>query len=263
MFPQLFRINSFALHSYGLLVAIAFLVGLLLASRLAARARLNADQVASLGIYVAIAAIVGAKVFLILGDLPYYAQNPREIFSMATLQAGGVFFGGLLAALVTAAWRLRRSGLPALRTADTFAPAIALGHAIGRLGCFLAGCCWGKTTHLPWAVTFTDPVARELVGVPLGVPLHPAQLYESAAELVIFAVLWARFSRPHRDGAILGLYLVLYSAFRFGIEFLRDPAGRPFPFGGPLSLTQWLALAMVAAGAYLAARRRRVVESGA
>lgn len=248
MFPELFRLGPFALYSYGLLVALAFLVALWVASRLAKRAGLDPDRATSLGIYVAISAILGAKLFLVLSDLPYYLQNPRQIFSLATLQAGGVFFGGLVAALLVAAWYMRRTGLPLLRTADTFAPAIALGHAIGRVGCFLAGCCWGRPAGLPWSVTFTKPLARELVGVPLGIPLHPTQLYESLAELIIFGVLWSRFRRPHRDGAIIGLYLVLYSVFRFAIEFVRDPADLAFPFGGPMSLTQWTALILLACG---------------
>ena len=257
MFPQLIRIGSFALPTYGALVASGFLIALLLAARLGERAGLDPDRVSSLGVYVAIAAIVGAKAFYVLGDFSYYSHNPSQLFSLGTLRAGGVFYGGLLPALAVAIWYLRRSGLPALRTADTFAPALALGHAIGRVGCFAAGCCWGRPARLPWAVTFTNPVAREIVGVPLGIPLHPTQLYEAAAELVIFFILWVRFRRPHRDGSVIGLYLLLYSAFRFAVEFWRDPTDRQFPFGGPLTIAQWTALGLVAAGAWLLVRRRR------
>lgn len=253
MYPQLFRLGPLSLYSYGLLVALAFLTALLVASRLGRRAGLDPDRVTNLGLSVAVAAIVGAKVLLILSDLSYYREHPREVFSLATLQAGGVFFGGLVAALAIAVWYMRRAGLPALVTADAFAPAIAVGHAIGRVGCFLAGCCWGRPTGMPWAVTFTSKLAHELVGVPLNIPLHPAQLYESAAELAIFAVLWRQFHRPHREGAILGLYLVLYPLFRFAIEFVRDPADLAYPFG-PLSLTQWTALALAACGVALLVR---------
>ena len=263
MFPQLFRLGPFTIYSYGLLVALAFLTALLVASRLAERSGLNSDRVANLGVYAAVSAVVGAKVFLILSDVPYYIRNPSQILSMATLQAGGVFFGGLVAALVVAAWYMRRAALPPLLTADTFAPAIALGHSIGRVGCFLAGCCWGRPAELPWSVTFTKPLAHELVGVPLGVPLHPTQIYESMAELIIFMILLLRFRRPHRDGSIIGLYLVLYSAFRFCVEFVRDPADLSYPLGGPLSLTQWTALTLLALGAYLMARRPALKSSGA
>src|SRR5712692_7643671 len=163
MHPQLFHLGPFTLYSYGLLVALAFVTSLYLASHLAERSGLDPDRITSLGLYVGIAAIVGAKLFLILSDWNYYRENPRQTFSLATLQAGGVFFGGLVAALAVAAWYMRRAALPPLATADVFAPAIALGHAIGRVGCFLAGCCWGRPSALPWAVTFKDPQARELV----------------------------------------------------------------------------------------------------
>ncbi len=262
MHPRLLHLDFFTLHSYGLLVALAFLAGLQVAAKLAKRAGLDPEAVSSVGIYAAMAGIVGAKLFLVLNDFAYYRTNPGQIFSLATLQAGGVFYGGFLVALAVAIWRLRRHGLPPLPVADIFAPAAALGHAIGRLGCFLAGCCWGKPTALPWAVTFTDPAARDLVGVPLGIPLHPTQLYEALAEAVIFALLWRQFGRPHRHGAILGLYLVLYSTFRFGVEFLRDPAERAFPFGWPLSSTQWVAVGLVGVGVYLLAGRRRTAALG-
>jgi phosphatidylglycerol:prolipoprotein diacylglycerol transferase len=156
--------------------------------------------------------MVGAKLLMILLDLGYYFDNPREIFSLATLQAGGIFYGGLVAALVTAFVYMRRKKLPGLATADVFAPAVALGHSIGRLGCFSAGCCWGAACRLPWAVTFTSPEAHRLVGVPLNVPLHPTQLYEAAGEAIIFGILYRRFHRRHRPGAIIGLYLWSSSA---------------------------------------------------
>jgi phosphatidylglycerol:prolipoprotein diacylglycerol transferase len=257
MHPQLLRLEFFTIHSYGLLVALAFLVGLQVAAKLARRAGLDPDAVSSVAIASAIGGIVGAKLFLIFNDFSYYRENPRQIFSLATLQAAGVFYGGLLVALAVAFWQMRRRQLQALPSADVFAPAAALGLAFGRVGCFLAGCCWGKPTSLPWAVTFSDPAARELVGVPLGTPLHPTQLYEAAAEALIFLILWRRFFQPHREGAILGLYLVLYSCFRFLVEFLRDPAQRSFPFGGALSSTQWVAAVLVALGVYLLAGRRR------
>ena len=107
---------------------------------------------------------------------------------------------------------MRRKRLPGLAVMDVFAPAIALGHAIGRVGCFAAGCCWGAVCRLPWAVTFRNPEAHRLVGVPLGIPLHPTQLYEAAAEAIIFVFLYRRFQRPHRAGTIIGWYLVLFDA---------------------------------------------------
>lgn len=256
MLPQLFHLGSFSQSTYGVLVALAFVVALLVIGRLSRRAGLNHDAVMNLGIYCALAAIVGAKIMMFLIDVPYYVNNPGEIFSLASLQAGGVFYGGLIASLITALVYMRRKHLPALETADVFAPGIALGHAIGRLGCFAAGCCWGRPTHLPWGVTFTNPVARQLVGVPLDISLHPTQLYESAAEFVIFGILWWRIRKRHAAGAIISLYLVLYATVRFLVEFVRDHPGEGNPFGGPLNTEQWISLALVGLGLGYFVRRR-------
>jgi phosphatidylglycerol:prolipoprotein diacylglycerol transferase len=254
MYPEIFHISF--LHTYGLLVALAFLTALWLAARLARQAGLNADSVTNLGIYCALAAIAGAKLMMFLVDIPYYLEHPGEIFSLATLQAGGVFYGGLLAALAVAWWYMRHAKLPPLKTADVFAPAIALGHGIGRLGCFTAGCCWGIECHRPWAVTFTNPAANQLVGVPLNVPLHPTQLYEAAAEFAIFGVLWWRIRRPHATGSIIGLYLMLYSAARFIVEFFRFHEQGNL-WGGPLDTSQWISLLLFALGLYWLTRGTR------
>jgi phosphatidylglycerol:prolipoprotein diacylglycerol transferase len=255
MYPEIF--HFWFLHTYGVLVALAFLTALWLAGRLARQAKLNADDVTNLGIYCALSAIGGAKVMMFLVDFRYYKEHPAEIFSLSTLQAGGVFYGGLIAALVVSAWYLRKTHLPALRTADVFAPAIALGHGIGRLGCFSAGCCWGVECHLPWAVTFTDPVAKDLVGVPLAVPLHPTQLYEAFAEFAIFAMLYWRIQKPHKPGAVISLYLMLYSTARFVVEFFRYHEQGNL-LGGPLDTSQWISLALFLLGvAYFVSRRSR------
>src|SRR5690242_11563977 len=247
MFPEVFRIGNFFLPTYGLLVATAFVVALWTSGRLAARAKLDRETVLNLGIYCALAGIAGAKALMIALD-PAIRENWREIFSLATLQAAGIFYGGLLAALATAFLYMWRKRLPALKTADVFAPGVALGHAIGRLGCFSAGCCWGLPTHLPWAVTFTNPRAYQLVGVPLGLPLHPTQLYESLAELVIFAALYWRFVRPHRDGSIVSLYLVLYGIVRFLVEFVRYHDPQSNPLTGPFSTEQWISVVLMVIG---------------
>jgi phosphatidylglycerol:prolipoprotein diacylglycerol transferase len=262
MFPEVFHIGGFFLPTYGLLVAIAFLTALWMTGRLAAKTGLNQESVLNLGIYCALAGIAGAKVLMIALD-PAIRDNWREIFSLSTLQAAGIFYGGFIAALATAFVYVRRKRLPALRTADVFAPGLALGHSIGRLGCFSAGCCWGIPSRLPWAVTFTNPRAYQLVGVPLGVPLHPTQLYESLGELIVFAVLYLRFLRTHREGSIISLYFVLYGALRFLVEFVRFHDRQSNPLTGPFSTEQWISLALVAAGScyWLFARNRRAVTT--
>src|SRR6185503_5593193 len=144
-------------------------------------------RVLDLGIYIIISALVGAKLLLLITDFGSFANNPRALLDLA--RSGGVFYGGLILAVVVALFYIRRVGLPLWTTCDVFAPGIALGHVIGRFGCFFAGCCFGKPTSLPWAITFTDPFAAANVGTPLNVPLHPTQLYEAGAEFLILALL--------------------------------------------------------------------------
>jgi phosphatidylglycerol---prolipoprotein diacylglyceryl transferase len=254
MLPQLFKIGNFFLPTYGLLVATGFLLALWVISRLSKKAGIDGEVALNLGIYTAIAGLIGAKLFMILLDFKYYVQNPGELFSFATIQAGGIFYGGFILAIITAFLYMRRKKLPGLATADVFAPGVALGHAIGRLGCFAAGCCWGVACDRPWAVTFTNPEAHRLVGVPMGIPLHPTQLYEAAAEGIIFLILYRSFLRPHAPGRILGLYLVLYSTARFVVEFVRahDDAN---PYYGPFTAEQWIAVGLAAVGAWLLARQ--------
>jgi phosphatidylglycerol:prolipoprotein diacylglycerol transferase len=254
MLPKLFSLDGFFLPTYGLLMAVAFLVGLWMASRLARQAGISSERTTNLGVYVALAGLLGAKLLMLVVHSGYYLRQPGEIFSLATLQAGGVYYGGLAAALLIGYLYMRARGLAVRETLDAFAPAIALGYVFGRLGCFAAGCCWGLECHRPWAVTFTDPEANRLVGVPLNVPLHPTQLYLAAASLVIFAILYRQFQRPHRAGAVMGLYLVLYAIARFLIDFFRD-YDAPAPFGGPLELTQWIAIGLFGLGAWLLSNR--------
>jgi len=262
MYPELFHISF--LHTYGVLVALGFLAGLWMAGRLGVRAGLNAEHITNLGLYCALAALAGAKLMMLVVDAGYYWEHPRRIFSLETLQAGGVFYGGLLGALAVAAWYLRKTRLSALVVADAFAPAIALGHAIGRIGCFAAGCCWGTECHLPWAVTFTSMAASQLVGVPLGLPLHPTQLYESAAEFAIFGILYWRFGRPHGRGDIISLYLMLYGAARFLVEFFRYHEQGNL-WGTPLDASQWISLVLFAVGAahFAVGKRRAKRAAGA
>jgi len=249
VFPQLFHIGSFAVPTYGVLVALGVLIGLWISVRNSERQGIKAEYAWDFGIAVVLAGILGSKILYILVDLHTYMQHPGEIFSLATLQAGGVFSGGLIGAFVVAWWFLRKHQMPALATCDAFAPGLAMGHAIGRLGCFAAGCCFGKPTDHFWGVTFTNPLAQQLVGTPLNQALQPTQLIESGAELIIFSILTWMFARKKFDGQIFGAYLFLYGIARFLIEFLRGDPGRGGPyFGGALSGTQLISIGLVLAG---------------
>jgi len=258
VFPKVFTIGDFFLPTYGVLVALGFLAGLSVSVRHAKRNGLDPDVIGNLAVYCALAGLVGAKLFMFLLDWDYYTQNPGRVFSLETLLSAGVYYGGFLAALAFAWFYVRRHNMPWLTVADVLAPGAALGHAIGRLGCFAAGCCWGKECHLPWAVRFMNPDAHAITGVPLGVYLHPSQLYEAGLTFLVFLAVQWRALRPHATGTVLGLYLTLYSIARFGVEFVRAH-DQPFPFGGPFSSTQWVALGLLVAGVWLMVRGRKPV----
>ena len=251
MFPRLFHLGNFSVPTYGVLVATGVLVGLWISVRNSEKQGIKAENAWDFGIALVLSGILGAKILYIILDWRsghIYGQNLRQIFTLDTLQAGGVFSGGLVAAFITAWWFLRRHHMPALATCDAFAPGLAMGHAIGRLGCFAAGCCYGKPTTHFWGVTFTHPLAHEIVGTPLGHALEPTQLFESAAELGIFFLLTWMFARKKFDGQIFGAYLFLYGVARFLLEFLRDDPGRGSVFGGVLSGTQLIAIGLVLTG---------------
>src|SRR6185312_2686800 len=251
MLPHLLQIGGFSLPTYGALVAIAFLVALWMTSRFAKQRGMNSEKVVNLGVYCALVGMLGAKLLMIAMD-PIYRQHPAEIFTRETLQSAGIFYGGFISALVFAFVYMHAQKMPVLSTADLFAPGVALGHGIGRLGCFSARCCWGKPTSLPWAVTFTSKDTT--TGVPLGVPLHPTQLYEAFAEGIICLILIRQLQRGHRAGQVIGMYLLLYGMVRFVVEFRRvhDESN---PFGGPFVLEQWISLGVAVGGAWLLTRR--------
>ncbi len=241
MHPVLFEVWGFPVHTYGVLLAAAYLVGVQFAVRRAARVGLEPARVLDLGIAVIFAAIVGAKLLLLAVEWRRVADDPRQI--LAILRAGGVFYGGLLLAVPVAIWYVRRHGLPTWRVGDLAAPGIALAHAVGRLGCLMAGCCYGRPADLPWAVRFTSAYAADTVGVPLDVPLHPTQLYEAGAELLIFVFVLATEGRGRAyPGRTFWTYVLLYATARFVIEFFRgDPRGTV----GPWSTSQLVSMGLV------------------
>jgi phosphatidylglycerol:prolipoprotein diacylglycerol transferase len=246
MYPKLLEIGPFVLHTYGLFLAIAFITGIWITSRNARKEGVNSDYIWNLGLVVLCATLVGCKLLMLISDFSWYAANPREIFSLSTLRSVGVFYGGLLLALGAAAWYLRKRRLPAWRVADCAAPGIAIGQAIGRLGCLAAGCCYGAPADVPWAIRFTSQYAAENMGTPLNIPLHPVQIYESAGALFIFGYLMWRLSRRHITGQIILEYLGLYAIIRFIIEFFRaDDRGEVF--NGLLSTSQFIAVITFAA----------------
>jgi phosphatidylglycerol:prolipoprotein diacylglycerol transferase len=242
MHPILFEAGGLIIYAYGVLLAAAYLLGLQFALQRARARGLDPQRVMDLGIWIIVAALVGAKLLLLVVDFRQYAAAPTDLLGLA--RSGGVFYGGLIAAVVVALVYLRRHTLPLWTTADVFAPGIALGHVVGRLGCFLAGCCFGTPSTLPWAVTFRAPAAAANVGTPLGIPLHPTQLYEAGAEALIL-VLLLRLERRGRAfaGRTFWSYMLLYAVSRFVIEFYRgDNRGSLFDL---VSTSQAVSLLLV------------------
>jgi phosphatidylglycerol---prolipoprotein diacylglyceryl transferase len=265
--PILFRAGSFQLPTYGVILAAALLAAVFVVMRLGKREGLDTGRLFDFSTWLIIVALVGAKVLMVLTDWQYYWQHPGELVSWGMFQAGGVFYGGFIAAVFFAVWYTRSHQMSIWKVFDVYAPAIALGQGIGRWGCFAAGDDYGKPTNFFIHVVFTDPMAHRIGGVPLGVPVHPVQLYESALTLMIFGFLMWKFRRKTFDGQIFVLYLALYAVARFFLEFLRGDPDRGFVFHHLLSTSQFIALlALIAAAGlalYLRKRPREAVETEA
>jgi len=242
MHPILFKLGPLTLHTYGFLVAAGFLVGIAFAVRQAKKEGILPDKIIDLGFYIILAAIVGSRLLFILVNADHYVESPLDIFKI--WEGGLVFYGGILLAVPTAIWYVTKNGLGLWNIADIFAPSIAIGHAFGRLGCFAAGCCYGKAAaSLPWGVIFTDPYCL----APTNVALHPTQLYESAGEFMNFLILISLRRYKTFNGQLFMSYLILYSVLRFTVEFFRGDVERGFIFLN-LSLSQGISIAIFLTG---------------
>jgi phosphatidylglycerol:prolipoprotein diacylglycerol transferase len=263
MHPRLITTPYFVLHTFGVFLAAAYLAALWWLYRGMKREGLNTEQAAGFGLWLIVGAILGAKVLMIIRFLPDYLGHPRDLFSYSTLQSAGDFYGGFIGALVAALiFYAVHPEIQRWRMADLCGPAIALGQAIGRIGCFMAGDDYGKPTHLPWAVVFRDPEATEIGGTPLGIPLHPVQLYESLACLALFLLLVWLARRKRFDGQIILAYSILYAVARLFLEYFRGDADRGFVLGGLLSTSQLIAIVVLAVcvPAFLIRSRHAIVH---
>ena len=238
MYPDLFSIGNFTLHTYGLCIALGALLGILFVSRGAQREGMNQQQLLDLVFYLLIAAIIGSRVFYIILNPGYYLKHPLE--SLMIWRGGLVFYGGFLFAFPTCYLYLKKHRIPFLKTGDILSPGLALGESLGRIGCFFAGCCYGSPTGLPWGVTFTHPnsLAR------LGVALHPTQLYASAAAVLMFIILVSSRRFKRADGQIVFLYVLLYALGRLIIEHFRGDE-RGLLVAGYLTLNQTIAIVLI------------------
>jgi len=230
MYPEIFHIGSFPINTYGVFLAIAFLCAILVTVRLATRDGLPKEKIYDLCLWMLLGGLIGSKILMLFTE-PAYRDHPLQLISLDFLRSGGVWYGGLLGAVLASYFLMKRYKLPWWKTADACAPGIAVGNFFGRQGCFAAGCCWGKPTTLPWGVKFTE-LGHEITGVPIDNYLHPTQLYESFAMLLVFFFLLWLHKRKRFSGQVILVYALLYSVIRFAIEFLRDD-----PRGDILGLT--------------------------
>lgn len=256
MYPRLLTTPYFTVHTFGVLLAAAYLAALLWLVRSARRSKVDPDTVMSLGTWAIAGAIVGAKALLFVRSASDYTGSVSDLWSLLT--SAGDFYGGFIGALMASAlFFSRHPDVRFWKIADLCAPAIALGQAIGRIGCLMAGDDYGRAASIPWAVTFTDPDAASIGGAPLGVPLHPVQLYESVVCLALFLLLVRLARRNHREGDIILVYTGLYAVARFALEFFRGDADRGFVFGGLLSTSQFIGIGMFAVAVVLFLTQRR------
>jgi phosphatidylglycerol---prolipoprotein diacylglyceryl transferase len=255
MFPVVFRVGPLTVHSYGLLMAAGVGLGLWFLYVQAKKQGLDAVRVADAGFYTILVSLVGAKLVLLVRDFSFYTRYPSELLSLA--RSGGVFQGGLAFGVIFALWYFRKRRLPTWKLADIAGPALALGHAFGRVGCFLAGCCYGRVCEIPVGVTYRSDYAHDLTGIPLGEKLYPVQLFEAALNFLNFAVLFLILRRKRFDGQVFSFYILNYSVIRFFTEYFRgDHSGQAYLIQGAspwasLSYPQFFSLVAFAAALLL------------
>ncbi len=215
MYPILFKIGQLSIYTYGFFIALGFLAGIYFAVKEAKRVGEDSDMIMDLCFYILVSAIIGSRLFYVATNLRMFLDNPVEIFRI--WNGGLVFYGGFIAAFIIGVIYMKAKKIPVMKTTDILAPSISLAHFFGRIGCFFAGCCYGKYCDLPWAVTFTNPDSL----APTGIPLHPTQLYSAINNLIIF--LFLLFFRKHKrfDGQVFWLYVLIYGTTRSIIETFR------------------------------------------
>ncbi len=249
MHPTLIDFGFFQLGSYGVVLVVGIICGLW---RLKVRAdanNLDGMLLVDFSIWALIWALVGSKALLVIVELPRYIKNPSQLLGI--VRVGGVFLGGLIAAVITAAILLRRYKLRFLDTLDVICPSVALGHAIGRVGCLLAGCCWGSFCELPWAMTYTHPDGYDPLGTPLGITVHPFPVYSMIFNFSLYLGLAYLYRHKPAPGRVFATYLVIYGLGRFLLELARGDHLRGFVLDGLLSTSQAISLGLILTGAAL------------
>jgi len=249
--PIAFHFGSLSVHWYGVFVAAGFLIGLWTASRRGLLSGISPETIMDFAPWLMIGVIVGARTLHVITYWrEEFADKPwTEIFMV---QHGGlVFYGGFFGAAIATIFYARRKKLPLLKFTDVLAPSVSLGHAFGRIGCLMTGCCFGKQCSLPWAIRF--PVGHEThpSGFP-ATPVHPTQIYESILNFCLYLFLAWLYRRKKFDGQILAAYLLGYAVVRSFVEIFRDDyKASEYFFNGAISPGQFVSIGIFAAGLIL------------
>lgn len=238
MHPDLFSIGPLTLHTYGLFVALGFIAGILIAIKLGKSAGINSNSIMDMGFVIILSGLIGSRLVYIIIDLPNYISNPLNIFKI--WEGGLVFSGGLVAVIIMMLLYAKRHELNIWAMSDIWSPAAALGQAIGRIGCFFAGCCYGKPTDVPWGVIFTNPNSIATKNI----PIHPTQLYSSLSGLIIFIILIILYSKKKFEGQVTLWFLILHSTARLFLEQFRGDSRGVF-ITDDLTLTQFISLVIL------------------
>lgn len=240
MHPIAFYLGSLPIRWYGIMMAAAFFAGLWTATRRARLVQVSGDTIADVTLWVMVGSILGARFVYVTTywNREFAGQPFSEVFM---IQHGGlVYYGGLIGASISGLAYLSWKKLPVWKIADIMAPSIALGSVFGRVGCLLNGCCYGRACELPWAITFTNSQAREFSGTPLGVPVHPTEIYDGLLNLLLYLGLAWLFQRRKFDGQIIATYFIGYALCRFIVEFFRGDYPPEHIHGGLLTSAQLL-----------------------
>jgi len=238
MYPILFELGPLRIFTYGFFLALGFVTAIFIAGREARRLGINPARFFDLCFLIIVASLVGSRLLYVILEYQYFWENPLHVFYL--WRGGLVFHGGLILAVVMAFWFMRRHGLPLRASFDALAVGMPFGQALGRIGCFFAGCCYGTPASLPWAVTFTHPETL----CPIKESLHPSQLYEAVLALGVFGVVYWLRTRKRYDGQVILTYFCLAGLVRFLVEFVRHPGDYRGPVWFGMPSTQITALAI-------------------
>jgi phosphatidylglycerol:prolipoprotein diacylglycerol transferase len=253
MHPILFSIGKLTIFSYGFFYALALFMSVTYLSNQLKKSKekiFSQDELYSLFLYIIITEVIGARLFFIFANLQEFTANPINAFKL--WEGGLVYYGGLIAATMFLLIYVNIKKISILKLGDFFIPALALGHAIGRIGCFLAGCCYGKETNVPWAVVFKDKNSSAVIGV----HLHPTQLYEAFGNFLIFIFLHFYSKKNPQKGQITALYFISYAILRFTIEFFRGDLDRGSQYFG-LSISQIVSICLFIIGVFIVCKSKK------